>query len=127
MIRSTFVFELVFTVLALFSVSLLIYEVSFDITEETAKIIVRMDFWIATLFLVDFFIGLTLVDNNKRYMKDNWYMLLASIPINEYAFRSLRVLRILRIFRATSVLSRTVYIRRNLPNWLKGIGRKLRR
>ncbi len=116
-IRNTLVFEVLFSILAVVSVALLIYENVADLEIEAVQTIVRIDFAIATMFLIDYCAGQYLAKNNWKYFKGNWYMLLASIPINEYAFRSLRILRILRIFRAISALSRTTYIPEFIPRW----------
>ncbi|MEX0934296.1 MAG: hypothetical protein WDZ42_00685, partial [Candidatus Saccharimonadales bacterium] len=62
---------------------------------------------IAWVFLTDFFVGLFVASNNRKYLKSDWYLLLGSIPIHEYIFSSLRVVRILRVFRLYSVGTRT--------------------
>ncbi len=118
-VRNTLVFEVVFSILAVVSVALLIYENVASLSTEEVQNIVRIDFWIATMFLIDYCAGQYLARDNWKYFKSNWYMLLASIPINEYAFRSLRILR---IFRAISALSRTTYIPEFIPRWKQRLG-----
>lgn len=123
-IRHTLTFELVFFVLALFSLSFFIYELSGGLTESEIVRLLIIDSWIAVLFLLDFFVGFLVAKNKHQYLKNNWYLLLASLSFNEYPLRLLRALRVLRIIRMAGVLSRNEHIHDDLPKWLRKMMRK---
>ena len=92
--------------LTLVSVGLLVFELSADLLAEHVALIHTIDLIVALIFLSDFIIGMYLADSRKKYFKQNWPDLLASIPITEGMFRSLRALRILRLVRIIRVIAR---------------------
>ncbi len=105
-LRHSIPFESVFVVLVLISVGSLAVEFFYDLDESTSLMLARVDIAIAWVFLIDFFVGLFVATNNKKYFKSDWYLLLGSIPVHEYIFSSLRIVRILRVFRLYSVGTR---------------------
>lgn len=125
-IRHTLIYELIFAGLAILSIVLLLVEIFADIEAQTRTSLIRFDFWIAVIFLADYITGQLIAKDNWSYFKNNWYLLLASIPINEYVFRSLRILRALRVIRVWSALSRTLYIPEFLPRWSRRLSRNKR-
>ncbi|MFP4191556.1 MAG: potassium channel family protein [Candidatus Hydrogenedentota bacterium] len=98
--------QVAIVVLALLSVALIIYEYSADLAADEIRIIHTVDLLIALMFLADFLIGLLAAPERGRYFRSNWTDLLASIPITEGMFQSLRALRLLRLVRIFRLLSR---------------------
>jgi len=105
-IKQSIIINTLIILLALLSVGLLVYELSADLLAEQITLIHTIDLIIALIFLFDFIIGMTLADSRRKYFKRNWPDLLASIPITEGVFRSLRILRILRLVRIIRVIAR---------------------
>lgn len=96
--------EVVFSFLAVLSLVLLAYEFFYSPSEEIVRKISRLDFVIALLFLTDFTMQLYRAKNKKLFMKHNWYLLLASIPlVDSWAevLRGLRILSLIRLIRAS--------------------------
>lgn len=102
--------DLVIIGLALLSVGLLIFELSADLYPEHIQLLHQIDLVIALIFLGDFLVGLALSSDKKDYFSKNWYYFLASIPITEGVFRTLRFLRILRVIRIIRVATRIAKI-----------------
>lgn len=92
--------------LALLSVGLIIYEYSADIAPEQVNAIHNIDILIALIFLGDFLIGLACAPKRGAYFRQNWTDLLASIPITDTMFQSLRALRLLRLVRVIRLAAR---------------------
>jgi voltage-gated potassium channel len=103
-IHDSFWNELVLSLLAIISVSLLVYELSVETVN--ARWLYELDFYIACVFLADFLIGFYFSESKKTYMKKNWYLLIASIPIPAELFQSLRTVRLLRLLRVIRMLAR---------------------
>ena len=92
--------------LALLSVGLIVYEYSADLVADQVQMLHTVDFVIALVFLSDFLIGLAASPQKGAYFRRNWTDLLASIPITEAMFQSLRALRLLRLIRVIRLLAR---------------------
>ena len=92
--------------LALISVGLIIYEYSADLMAGHVRILHTIDVLIALVFLSDFLIGLASAPKKGAYFRQNWTDLLASIPITESMFQSLRALRLLRLVRVIRLIVR---------------------
>ena len=67
-----FIKEIIFTILAVFSVFLLIYEYATSPPEATMKIFNRIEIVIALIFLFDFFLQMYFAKDKKAYFKRNW-------------------------------------------------------
>ncbi len=91
--------EVTFSILAMLSLLLLAYEFFFHPSIEAIKVISRFDFVVALLFLTDFFVQFYKARNKSIFMRHNWYLLLASIPMVDGWAELLRGLRILSLFR----------------------------
>lgn len=116
--------EVALTSLAIFSVVMLIFEIVRPLTEEQHKLLVHIDFAIACIFLLDFSIELLVTKNRKAYLRRNWFLLPASIPLTyniTEALRGLRALRLIRIVRAGEHLDFELI---NIRNDKKSIKRK---
>jgi voltage-gated potassium channel len=69
----------------------------------------EIDITIALVFLADWIHGLIVNKNKRKYIKREWYMLLAAIPISggvASALTSVRLLRIMHIVRIVARLRR---------------------
>ncbi len=91
-------------ILAIIGFGMLVYEFTPWARPEIVVMTMKLDLWIASIFLIDFFLGLLF---NKKYSKleywrQNWLDFISSIPINSDIAR---LLRIMRIFRALRVIS----------------------
>lgn len=104
-------FEAVFIVLVVVSLMALAAEFFMDLDESTAQRLGRINVSVAWLFLFDFIIGLIISYDKKAYWKSDWWLLLASIPIDEYFFGSLRIFRLMRAFRIYGITARPGTIR----------------
>ena len=95
--------ELIFAFLAITSIILVILEFTNTLNESQHRRLVEVDFVIACVFLLDFLIELIMSKNRKKYLRHNWFLLPASIPLTykiTEALRGLRALRLIRIVRA---------------------------
>jgi hypothetical protein len=101
--KSYFFKELILTILAGFSVGIVVAELFFSPTREQHLLINHADFAIACVFLLDFCVELTLAKNRRLYLRKNWYFLLAAIPITDSVAELLRGLRVLRLIRLIRV------------------------
>lgn len=96
--------EVIFSFLAVLSLVLLGYEFFYSPPEEIVQKITKFDFLVALLFLTDFLIQLYRSNDKKKFMKHNWYLLLASIPLVDSwteVLRGLRILSLVRLVRAS--------------------------
>lgn len=105
-VKGSLLVDIVIILAALLSVGLLIFELSADLLVEEIALIHTIDLIISVMFLADFLVGMYLAESKKKYFKQNWPDLIASIPISEDLFRSLRVLRIMRLVRVIRVIAR---------------------
>lgn len=110
-IRQSRSFEAVFIVLVTISMAALVGEFLLDVEESTATRLGRINVAIAWAFLFDFCLGLFISTDKKRYWKTDWWLLLASIPLDEYVFGSLRIVRLFRIFRVWGITTRPATIK----------------
>lgn len=103
--------EIIFSLLAVLSVMSVFYEMFWTIDSSTISKLNRFDIFVALLFLTDFVYYFIQSKNKSKYMRKNWYLLLASIPIlDSWAelLRGLRLLELVRLVRAGEHLSTTV-------------------
>lgn len=99
--------EIFILVLALFSIGLLLIDLTAELAPHQQRILERVDLVIACLFLGDFLWRLYRADDRLRFLRRSWWELLAAIPMTletTRALRSVQLLRILRIVRLLRVL-----------------------
>ena len=109
-------------VLALVSVGLLGFELTASPTGETLAMIRLIDLTVALIFGAEFLIRLLESDKRKDFMKQNWWQILASIPVTAsgtQALRSLMLIRLFRLVRMTSMLARVSLFTKSLARVLK--------
>lgn len=92
--------------LAIFSVGLLVFELSSPLMPHHIRFIHAIDIVITVVFMLDFFAGFYLAEKKLIYFKYNWPDILAAIPISDGIFRSMRVLRLMRLLRVLRVIAR---------------------
>ncbi|MEX0748556.1 MAG: ion transporter [Candidatus Saccharimonadales bacterium] len=109
-IRNSILFEAVFVILVIISIALLLGEFVLPVSSTTIQAFGQINMAIAWIFLADFFLGLLITPDRRLYLKSDWFLLLASIPVSEYVFSSLRVFRLVRIFRIYGTISRSLAI-----------------
>lgn len=100
--------ELIMAFLALLSVFFVFYEYLYPTSQTMHLFIVRFDIAVAVIFLVDFFVAFSRAPDKSHYLRHNWYLLLASIPIVDgwaELLRGLRLLELVRLVRAGSHLT----------------------
>lgn len=98
-----FIKEIVLSFLAILSILLLIFEYVTSPSDSTMTAIMRFDFMVALIFLVDFLVQLLGSANKVHFIKHNWFLLLAAIPIvDSWAelLRAFRVFGLVRLVRA---------------------------
>lgn len=95
--------ELLLSVLALLSVIFVIIEYLLKLDESIRASIIRFDILVAIIFLIDFTWYFMKSKRKLKYIKSNWFLLLASIPIvDSWAelLRGLRLFELVRLVRA---------------------------
>lgn len=90
--------------LALVSVALLVFESVQDLTETQLRLIDYVEMSIAVVFLVEFAVRMYFATARGKFLRRNWWLLLASIPIAAHWAEALRALRLLRAVRVVRVL-----------------------
>lgn len=97
--------ELFMALLAVLSVFFVFYEYIVPTNETAHFYIMRFDIIVALIFLTDFIVALVSAKDKAHYLKHNWYLLVASIPIIDgwaELLRGLRLLELVRLVRAGS-------------------------
>jgi len=112
--------EMLLIGLAIFSVFLIIFELSSELSSTSIRMIHYIDLAISAIFLTDFLVGYIKAPSKKEYFKSEWYLLLAAIPLTEATIRSLRSARLLRLVRLVRVLSRLKRVRDIASNRIIG-------
>jgi voltage-gated potassium channel len=115
--------ELLSFTLSLVSLGLLLFELSAELFEENLAWIHRLDLSIALIFLGDFFLGLYASPHPKTYAKKHILDLLASIPLSDPFFRTLRLLRIFRLVHTLALSLRHKHINLALDAFIESIPR----
>lgn len=104
--------EMLFSVLALASVGLLLWEYLGSPNIETRRLILRFDFVVAVVFLTDYLYMLARAKHKRVFIRQNWFLLLASIPLLESWVEALRALRILALVRLLRTGEHVLYAER---------------
>lgn len=95
------------SIIIIVDVILITYSLVFDIPGAMYQKIVMFDIVTCIILLFDFFYGFLKSDDKKKYFRDNWIELIASIPFDIILspFIILRYLRLIRIFRVLFLIS----------------------
>lgn len=91
-------YELFMFLLCGFSLAGLLTETFFELPEDEVAILDVIDNLVCGIFLFDFFVGLSLAQDKRAFLKWGWIDLLSSIPVID-VFRVGRIVRIVRILR----------------------------
>ncbi len=95
--------ELLFSFLAVLSVGLLLWEILDSPTPEQQKIVYGFDVVVAFIFLADYAYLLHGATDKWYFVRHNWFLLLASVPLTTSwaeALKAFRLLVFVRLFRA---------------------------
>ena len=96
--------ELIVLSLALFSVLLLVYEMSVELAPHQQWVLERVDLAIALIFLADFSWRFYKASDRRHFFRTSWWELLASIPLTTETAQALRGMRLLRLVRLLRLL-----------------------
>jgi len=96
--------------LAVLSLSLLLFEVTSELSEDTLTSVRTIDLFIALVFGVDFLIRLSGTKRRKQFLKQNWWQIIAAIPITASGTQALRGLMLIRLFRVARIASITARV-----------------
>ncbi len=90
--------------LALSGFGLLAYEFTPWARPEVVVVTMKLDLVIASIFMLDFFLGLFFNQKytQREYWRQNWLDFISSIPISADMARALRILRVFRALRVIS-------------------------
>jgi voltage-gated potassium channel len=93
-------------VLSIYVLGALIIDTTFNLSEETSRLLNHIDVAICIFFFVEFCIRFYQADNKLKFMRWGWIDLVSSIPMINFLrfgriFRLIRLFRILRAFRTT--------------------------
>ncbi len=108
--------------LALVSVGLLVFEITADLTPETLSLIRVIDLGTAFVFGLEFFVRLYQARTRKHFLKNNWWHILAALPVTAsgtQALRGLMLIRLYRIMQFSSVVARFSLFSKSLNRILK--------
>ncbi len=95
--------SLILSFLALFVITGLLF---FPVDNEMRKLLIGLDFFICTIFILQLLIDLNRAANRVQFMKRHWIDFIASIPLIEplrYA-RIFHILRIILVIRSGSAI-----------------------
>lgn len=92
--------------LAIISAGLLVLELSAELSSAQSQLFFQIDVIVALIFLADFAYELLSAHDKKRYLKGNWYLLLASVPLSGSVFQALRSVQLLRLLRIVRLYAR---------------------
>ena len=95
-------YELLFSVLALISVSLSLLDFKYDLLEK-GKVYYFIDLSIYIIFFVDYFYRLIISNSKKEFVKNNVVDLIAIIPFSS-AFKLFRISKMIRITKLARIL-----------------------
>ncbi len=107
--RYMFIKEVVMTFLVFVGFGTVIIEHLEVIEGEQLLIIDAIDVTIALIFLWEFWHEWYYARDRRKYLRYNWYYLLAAIPIPSQAIEILRGIRLLRLLRLAEEFARWRY------------------
>jgi len=65
------------------------------------------------IFIIDFVYELRLASDKRRYVRHNWFFLLAAIPVPSNLANALRIIRFLRVIRLIRATAHLEFARHN--------------
>lgn len=96
--------ELFVLALALFSIVLLLVELTAELAPHQHWILERIDLAIACIFLVEFLWRWRRAEDRGHFLRTSWWELLAAIPMTVETVQALRGVRLLRVLRIVRLL-----------------------
>lgn len=98
--------DLILSGLAILSAGLLVFELTAELMPQQTRLLYTVDFAVALLFLLDFVYELSSAKNKQKYFRQNWYLLIASIPITGGVYQALRSVQLVRLLRVVRLYAR---------------------
>lgn len=104
--------EVVIVLLSLVSVGLLVLEVAGDTSPAQGRLLERIDFGIALVFLAEFVVSFLRAPDRRAFLRKRWWEILACIPLSSEFARAargvmlLRLLRVIRLLRVARLAAR---------------------
>lgn len=96
--------DILMIILAIISLILLWIQYAYTLRSDQYQMIELASTAIGFVFLVEFCVRLYIAPNRTRFIKSDWWMLLASIPVASSTTQALRGLQLLRLFRLADLL-----------------------
>ena len=116
-------FEIIVTIAIVTIIGLVIFELSLDLSETSARQILIIETGISLFLLAEFFLRLGLSSDRSWYFKRYWIDFVASLPISVLhfgrVFQFARFLRLLRILRIGSTIRTISHVFRGLDKIIK--------
>jgi voltage-gated potassium channel len=100
----TIIDEVVIVVLSLVSVGLLVLEVAGDTSPAQGRLLERIDFGIAFVFLAEYVVAFVRAPDRRVFLRQRWWEIFACIPISSEFARAARGLMLLRLVRIMRLL-----------------------
>lgn len=99
------IYEL-FVMLLVITYALLIFADPANHPELTEELLGQIDIFLIIFLLVEFLVRLWYAKEKKRFLKENWFDIIAMIPFDYFFYlaRFMRVIRLVRILRASPFL-----------------------
>ena len=116
--------EVAIVLLSLVSVGLLVLEIAGDTSVAQSRLLERIDFGIALIFLAEFLISFARSADRRRFLRTRWWEIFACIPISSDLARAargvqlLRLIRVLRLLRVARLAARIHLLARTSSRFL---------
>ena len=106
--------SLIILILSLYVLVSLVVTTFFSVTPEVHKILLQIDNFICSIFLIDFFYRFYKAPSKLKFLKWGWVDFISSIPFIDFLrvgrlLRLFRLLRILRAFKSVKHIAEHVY------------------
>ncbi|ABR47134.1 Ion transport 2 domain protein [Alkaliphilus metalliredigens QYMF] len=108
------IYEYSMVSLALIVVSILIFELMFNLSESASRVLYLLDNAILGVFIVDYILRLIVSTNKKVFIKKNVLDLIAIMPFSSIfrAFRLARLVRLARLSKFNRLIRASVWLGR---------------
>lgn len=104
--RQSIARDLIISGLAILSAVLLVLELSSEFSQDQLRFVYALDLLIALAFLSDFIYEFYTAKHRRKYLRHNWYLLLAAIPITGGTYQALRSVQLIRLMRIVRLYAR---------------------
>lgn len=105
--------EYLLLALVLLSFAFLAFEYFGHLSTAQLRWVEWYEIVLGCLFIADFVYELRLATDKRRYVRHNWFFLLAAIPIPSNLANALRIIRLVRIIRLIRATAHLEFARHN--------------